>query len=131
MTTWHGNIELASLDNDTFRTVLHTGTQQQLVVMCLQPDEEIGLEVHGRIDQFIRVEQGLARVTLGPSRDQIEQDLELSEDDAVIIPAGTWHNVINAGAHPLRLYTIYSPPEHADGTVHATKADADAAEHDH
>lgn len=128
---WHADIEQATLDNDTYRTVLYTGTHLQLVVMCLQSGEEIGLEVHSDIDQFIRVEQGDARVDLGPSRDEVAESVELTADGAVIIPAGTWHNVTNIGWGQLRLYTIYAPPEHPDGTVHATKAEADAAEHEH
>ncbi len=130
-TGWAGDIEDLTLGNDTFRTVLHTGEHLQLVVMCLQPGEEIGLEVHGHIDQFIRVEQGAARVTLGPSREQVARTVELADDGAVVIPAGTWHNVVNSGQGALRLYTIYTPPEHPAGTVHETKAEADAAEHEH
>ena len=128
---WHGDIEELTLTNDTYRTVLFTGRHLQLVVMSLQSGEEIGLEVHDHIDQFIRVEQGDAKVTLGPSRDEVAETIELTADGAVIVPAGTWHNVVNTGWGQLRLYTIYTPPEHPDGTVQATKADADAAEHEH
>ncbi len=126
---WSGNIERATLDNRNFRTVVATGTHLQLVVMELQPGEEIGLEVHGHGDQFLRVEEGAAMVTLGPSEEVIEQTVALGEDWACVIPAGTWHNVINCGKGPLRLYSVYAPPEHPDGTVHATKADAEADEH--
>lgn len=128
MTGWVGNIEEATLGNSTFRTVLFTGANTQLTVMRLAAGEEIGVEMHDHLDQFIRVEAGHARVTLGPSKDEITQTHELEDDWAVIIPGGTWHNVINTGEGDLSLYSLYSPPEHPDGTVHATKAEADAAE---
>ena len=120
-----------TLENGTFRTVLATGSHLQLVVMHLQPGQEIGLEVHADGDQFLRVEEGAAMVTLGPTEEVIEQTVALGEDWACVIPAGTWHNVINCGHGPLKLYSIYAPPEHEDGTVHETKADADADEHHH
>jgi len=115
------NIEKATLENNDYRRVLYTAHHSQLVLMCLQPGEEIGEEVH-ELDQFIRFEQGDAKVIL----DGVEQMVE--GDDAIVIPRGTRHNVINTGAGPLKLYPIYSPPEHKDGTVHRTKADA-AEEH--
>jgi mannose-6-phosphate isomerase-like protein (cupin superfamily) len=125
---WSADIEQETLGNTTFRTVLFTGKQAQLTVMHLQPGEEIGLEAHEDTDQFIRVEEGSARVTMGRSKESVDETHELQDDWAVIIPAGVWHNVINTGDGPLKLYSIYSPPEHPDGTVHVTKADADAAE---
>lgn len=125
---WTADIERETLQNETFRTVLFTGSQMQLTVMSLLPGEEIGLEVHDDTDQFIRVEAGRAHVTFGRTEDTVDETHELSDDDAVIIAAGTWHNVVNAGDGPLKLYSLYSPPEHPDGTVHATKAEADAAE---
>jgi mannose-6-phosphate isomerase-like protein (cupin superfamily) len=128
---WTANIEQATIANTTFRTVLFTGPRMQLTVMHLQPGEEIGLEVHDGVDQFIRVEQGAARVVLGDAKDRLDQTHDLEDDWAVIVPAGTWHNVINTGAGPLKLYSIYTPPEHPDGTVHQTKAEADAAEAEH
>ena len=131
MPGWVGNIEAETLNNETFRTVLFTGDHQQLTVMTLRPGEEIGREAHDTIDQFIRVEQGNARVEFGPSADVIAETHEISDDWAVIIPAGTWHNVVNTGEGDLKLYSLYAPPEHAEGTVHQTKAEADAAEHDH
>lgn len=131
MPGWSANIEDVTVQNDTFRTVVFTGSSLQLTVMSLQPGEEIGLEVHEELDQFIRVEQGSARVVMGPTKDQLDETHELADDFAVIIPGGVWHNVINTGDGQLKLYSIYAPPEHADGTVHATKAEADAAEHDH
>lgn len=128
MTGWVGDIEKATLANATFRTVLFTGSNLQLTVMRLGPGEEIGLEMHDHVDQFIRVEEGQARVTFGPSAEEVADVHTVEDDWAVIIPAGTWHNVINVGDGELKLYSLYSPPEHPDGTVHATKADADAAE---
>jgi mannose-6-phosphate isomerase-like protein (cupin superfamily) len=131
MTGWVGDIEQQTLDNDTFRTVLFTGEHAQLTVMRLRAGEEIGLEAHPDLDQFIRVEQGRARLELGAQRDRVDETHELAPDWAAIIPAGTWHNVVNIGDADLRLYSLYAPPEHPDGTVHATKADADADEHHH
>lgn len=128
MTGWVDDIEKATLDNTNFRTVVFTGANTQLTVMCLQAGEEIGLEMHDHLDQFIRIEQGSARVTLGPSKDEVAETHQIEDDFAVIIPGGTWHNVINTGDGELKLYSLYSPPEHPDGTVHATKAEADAAE---
>ena len=130
MLGWAGDIEQATLDNTTFRTVVHTGTHMQLTVMRLGPGEEIGREAHPHLDQFIRIEQGTATVELGSSRDSIDETHSLAEDWAVIIPAGIWHNVVNTGDGEVKLYSIYAPPEHADGTVHQTKAEADAAEED-
>ena len=131
MTGWVGDIEDATLANDTFRTVLFTGQNLQLTVMRLSPGEEIGVEMHDHLDQFIRIEEGMARVTMGPSEDEVSETHEVEDDWAVIIPGGTWHNVINTGEGDLKLYSLYTPPEHPDGTVHRTKAEADAAEHDH
>ncbi len=131
MTGWVGNIETETLGNENFRTTLFTGQQMQLTVMSLEPGEEIGLEMHDHTDQFLRVEQGSAKVTMGPSKDEVADTHELSDDEVVIIPGGTWHNVENTGDEPLKLYSLYSPPEHPDGTVHQTKADSDADEHDH
>jgi mannose-6-phosphate isomerase-like protein (cupin superfamily) len=119
-----GHIEQTTLKNGYFRQVLFTGKHSQLVVMCLQPKEEIGNEVHGNVDQFFRVEEGKAKFVFDGKEEHIAGD-----GDAVVVPAGTYHNVINASQDkPLKLYTIYSPPNHPDGTVHKTKADADAAE---
>jgi mannose-6-phosphate isomerase-like protein (cupin superfamily) len=129
VTGWVGDIEAITLGNSTFRTVLFTGTNLQLTVMSLEPGEEIGLEMHDHRDQFIRVEDGTATVTLGPRQDKIDETHQLVADWAVVVPGGTWHNVINTGETPLRLYSLYAPPEHADGVIHHTKAEADAAEH--
>ena len=131
MRSWSANIEEATTINSTFRTVLFTGKAMQLTVMSIGPGEEIGLEVHRDTDQFLRVEAGSARVEMGSSKDKLDETHELEEDWAVIVPAGRWHNVINTGKRPLKLYSIYAPPEHPPGTVHATRADSDAAEHHH
>lgn len=125
---WVKNIEEETRSNTTFRTALWTGNHSQLTVMSLGPGEEIGLEVHPNVDQFFRLEEGRARVEVGPTRDDLSETYEVKDDWAFIVPAGTWHNVINTGVGELKLYTIYSPPNHPPGTVHATKADADAAE---
>ena len=129
MTGWVGNVEEATLENTNFRTVLFTGSSLQLTVMRLSPGEEIGVEMHDHLDQFLRIEQGSARVTFGPSADQVDEEHEVTDDWAVVVPGGTWHNVINTGAGELKLYSIYAPPEHPPETVHRTKEDADAAEH--
>ena len=131
MAGWVGDIEKDTLDNETFRTVLFTGDHSQLTVMSLQAGEEIGLEAHDDRDQFIRLERGTAKLVMGPAQDQLDEEHTLEDDWAAIIPAGTWHNVINVGDGPLKLYSIYSPAEHPDGTVHRTKAEADAAEDAH
>jgi len=122
MNPYHGNIEEETLQNTNFRKVLYTGTHAQLVVMSLNPAEEIGMEVHPSVDQFFRIEQGTAKFDIGG------QSFEAGPDQAVIVPAGAEHNVTNVGQEAVKLYTLYSPPNHADGTIHATKADADAAE---
>jgi mannose-6-phosphate isomerase-like protein (cupin superfamily) len=128
---WSANIEELTTNNATFRTEVFTGKHLQLTVMSIGPGEEIGLEVHDHIDQFLRVEAGSAKVVMGASKDKLDETHELRDDFAVIVPAGTWHNVINTGKEPLKLYSIYTPPEHAPGTVHKTKAEADAAEAEH
>jgi mannose-6-phosphate isomerase-like protein (cupin superfamily) len=128
MRGWIGDIEQATTQNETFRTVLFTGEHTQLTVMSIAPGDDIGLEVHEDHDQFLRVERGSARVELGPSEDQLDEIHDVGDDWAVIVPAGTWHNVVNTGDGELKVYSLYSPPEHPDGTVHRTKADAEAAE---
>ena len=117
-----GDIEDLTEENTDFRRVLYTGAHLQLVLMSLEPGEEIGEEVHDDRDQFFRVEEGEGDVLIDGTRSQIK------DDDAILVPAGARHNVINTGSEPLRLYTLYGPPEHRDGTVHATKADAEAAD---
>lgn len=124
MTGYYGNIEQQTIDNTYFRKVVFTGKHLQLVVMCLRGGEEIGNEVHADVDQFFRIEEGEARFVLNNHEEQIAHD-----GDAVVVPAGTWHNVINNSATgSLKLYTVYTPPQHPDGTIHKDKAEADAAE---
>jgi mannose-6-phosphate isomerase-like protein (cupin superfamily) len=129
MMGWVEDIEKATLQNENFRTVLFTGQHTQLTVMRIAPGEDIGLEMHGDVDQFLRIEQGSARVEFGASRGAVDETYEAKDDWAIIIPAGTWHNVFNTGDQDLKLYSLYSPPNHPEGTVHRTKADAEAAEH--
>ena len=131
MLGWVGDIEQATLDNTTFRTVLFTGEHTQLTVMRLAPGEDIGREAHGHLDQFLRIEQGQARVELGRTEEAIDETHDLEDDWAIIVPAGVWHNVVNTGTSEVKLYSLYSPPEHPSNTVHRTKADAEAAEHGH
>ena len=119
-----GSIEKQTLKNTYFREVLFTGKHSQLVVMCLQVGEEIGDEVHPNVDQFFRIEQCEARFVLNENEEHL-----VREGDAVVVPAQTYHNVINTSkTEELKLYTIYSPPNHPAGTIHKTKAEADAAE---
>jgi mannose-6-phosphate isomerase-like protein (cupin superfamily) len=126
MTAYVGPIEKITEKNKYFRQVLFTGKHLQLVVMCLQPKEEIGNEVHADVDQFFRIEEGRARFVLNNG----SEEHGVRAGGAVVVPAGTYHNVINVSpTKPLKLYTIYTPPNHPDGTVHKTKAEADAAEH--
>ncbi len=127
MTGYVGPIEKQTLDNGFFRKVLFTGKHTQLVVMCLQPKEEIGNEVHNNVDQFFRIEQGEAKFVFNGKEEHL-----VHENEAVIVPAGTHHNVINTSkTEQLKLYTLYSPPNHPDGTIHKTKAEAEAAEEHH
>jgi mannose-6-phosphate isomerase-like protein (cupin superfamily) len=128
MLGWIGDIEKLTLENDTFRTVVFTGGHTHLTVMRLLPGEEIGWEAHDHLDQFLRIEEGTGELDLGTTGGSVDETHPVEDDWAMIIPAGTWHNVRNVGEGELKLYSLYSPPEHPDGTVHATKADADAAE---
>ena len=126
---WVGDIERETLENGNFRTVAFTGTHTQLTLMRLGPGEDIGREMHDHLDQFLRIEQGSGRVELGATEDAVDETHEVEDDWAVIVPAGVWHNVVNTGEGELKLYSLYSPPEHPPETVHRTKADAEAAEH--
>jgi mannose-6-phosphate isomerase-like protein (cupin superfamily) len=115
------DIEKRTEDNRAFRRVLYTGKQMQLVLMSLQPGEDIGEEIHDHVDQFFRVEKGKGEVFIDGRTTQVESDT------AIIVPAGARHNIRNTGDKPLQLYTLYAPPEHEDGTVQVTKADAEAS----
>jgi mannose-6-phosphate isomerase-like protein (cupin superfamily) len=131
MLGWVDDIERVTLDNTTFRTELFTGEHTQLTVMRLAPGEDIGREAHMEHDQFLRIEQGRARVELGKAEQTVDETHDVEDDWAVIVPAGIWHNVVNTGSEDVKLYSLYSPPEHPPGTVHETKADAEAAEAAH
>lgn len=123
------DIETATLANQNYRTTLWTGTNLQLTVMSIEPGRDIGLEVHEDRDQFLRIEAGRGRVQMGPSRDDLPFEREVQDDWVILVPAGAWHNVTNIGEEPLKVYSLYAPPEHPHGTVHATKSDSDASEH--
>lgn len=125
--SYHVDIHQAALENSDFRRVLFTTPMSQLVLMTVQPGEDIGLETHHDHDQILVFVAGRAEAQLGQHRSQIKPG------DAVVVPAGTLHNFVNVGLEPLKLYTIYTPPEHAYGTVHHTRAEAmvaEALEHD-
>lgn len=118
---YFGDIETLTMENEDFRRVLYTGQHIQLVLMTLQPGEEIGAEVHEGHDQFFRFEAGQGKVIID------ESEYEVGDGDSVIVPSGAHHNVLNVSdSEPLKLYTLYAPPEHEDGTVHSTKAEAEA-----
>jgi mannose-6-phosphate isomerase-like protein (cupin superfamily) len=117
------DIEDRTEENRDFRHVVYTGPHMQLVLMALEPGEELGEEIHENTDQFFRVEEGKGEVVIDGKETRIENDV------AIVVPAGARHNIKNTGHKPLKFYTIYAPPEHPDGTVHRTKADADKAEH--
>ncbi len=122
------NINEASRRNNTYRTALWTGNHLQVTLMSLNVGEDIGLEIHPHIDQFLRIEQGQGVVQMGKRKDHLNFVQNVYDDFAIMIPAGTWHNVTNTGNTPLKLYSIYAPPQHPAGTVHLTKAEALAAE---
>ncbi len=124
MQGFHDDIERLTTDNGDFRRVLYTGKHLQLVLMTLQPGEEIGAEIHEDRDQFFRFEDGEGIVDIDDHSHQV------SDGSGVVVPAGSRHNVRNSGAGPLKLYTLYGPPEHLDGITQATKADADARHQD-
>jgi mannose-6-phosphate isomerase-like protein (cupin superfamily) len=115
---YYANVEDLTKANTDFRHVLYTGKHVQLVLMTLQPAEEIGMEVHEENDQFFRFEEGLGTVIVG------ETEYKVGDGDVVIVPAGTQHNVMNTGAEPLKLYTLYAPSHHKDGIIRATKQEA-------
>jgi len=126
MAGYYVDIEKRTRQNDYFREVLFTGPLSQLVVMSLQPGEEIGLEIHPETDQFIRVEEGEGKAILHGT------EYKLKDGSAIVIPAGTEHNIINTSSKKaLKLYTIYTPPDHPRGTIHKTKADAETYEDEH
>lgn len=123
------DINEAAKQNTSYRTTLWTGTHLQLTLMSLKVGEDIGLEVHPELDQFIRIEEGQGLVKMGDRENNLYFQRSVFDDYAFIIPAGTWHNLYNTGNKPLKLYSIYAPPQHPHGTVQKTKAIAQAAEH--
>lgn len=125
------NIEDYTKQNDTYRTALWTGEYMQLTVMSILPGEDIGLEVHNDHDQFIRVEEGEGIVMMGDTEDDLSFRKRVEDDFAIMIPAGKWHNVVNDSDKPLKLYSIYAPKEHKRETVHKTREEGKADEHDH
>ena len=122
------NIDCFAKQNSYYRTTLWTGNQLQVTLMSIPVHGEVGLEVHSDFDQFIRIEDGCALVMMGKSDTHLRYQQRVGSNYAVIIPAGTWHNIINTGNIPLKLYSIYAPPQHSFGTVHTTKEAADAEE---
>ncbi|MFP7416392.1 cupin domain-containing protein [Priestia filamentosa] len=122
------NIKEATKQNKTFRTALWTGRHLQVTLMSIKQGEDIGLETHPKTDQFLRVEEGQGLVQMGKTKNNLSFRERVSDDDAIMVPAGTWHNVTNTGDRPLKIYAIYAPPEHPFGTVHRTKREAEAAE---
>lgn len=125
------NIDNAVKQNTNFRTVLWTGNHLQLTLMSIKVGEEIGLEMHSNLDQFIRIEEGCGLVKIGSNKDNLNYQKNVNSNYAIIIPAGTWHNLINIGNRPLKLYSIYAPPQHPFGTIHQTKEIAQAQEMNH
>lgn len=121
------NIARMAKQNPFYRRTLWTGCHLQLTLMCIPPCGEIGLEVHPDDDQFLRIEAGCGIVRMGPDRDKLPFQRQVTCGDAVFVPVGTWHNVVNTGNVPLKLYSIYAPPHHPYGTIHRTKAESDAS----
>lgn len=124
---WVVDIEDLTEKNDNFRTTMWTGMNLQMTVMSIKPRCEIGLEIHDKGDQFIRIEKGRARVVMGKHKDKMTFDRKVADDWAIFIPEGFWHNIINEGDKPLKIYVIYAPPAHPAGTVHRTIEEAEAA----
>ena len=118
------NIHHATTKNQNFRTTLWTGKHLQLTLMSIPQKCDIGMEMHSDVDQFVRVEIGCAKVCFGKCRDSLCEETVVNENYAILIPAGTWHNIVNIGNCPLKIYSLYAPPELPFGTVHKTKRDA-------
>lgn len=123
------NITQATMQNSFYRSTFWTGKHLQLTLMSIPPGGEIGLESHPNLDQFIRIESGRGLVMMGRDRDRLDLRRPAGPNIAIIIPAGTWHNLVNTGRTPLKLYSIYAPPQHRRGTVHRTREEAEAEEH--
>lgn len=125
------NIESYTLANENFRTALWTGNNLQVTLMTIPVGGDVGLEQHMTIDQFLRIEQGEGQVMMGDSEDNLDFVKEVSDDYAIFVPAGKWHNIVNKGDKPLKIYSIYAPAEHPRGTIHKTQQEAMEAEHHH
>lgn|SRR5690625_5026894 len=117
------NIEEATKENYNYRTALWTGNHLQVTLMSIEVGEDIGLEVHNELDQFLRIEDGKGLVQMGDSEKNLDFEKDVGDDDAVFVPAGKWHNIKNKGDNPLKVYSIYAPPEHPHGTVHKTRTE--------
>ena len=125
------DIEKATTDNENYRTTLWTGEKLQLTVMTIQPGDDIGLEVHQGIDQFLRIEEGEGLCEMGPTEDNLNVQVKVTDDAGIFVPADMWHNVKNTSDKPLKLYTIYAGPDHVAGTVHPTHEDAENDPNEH
>ena len=125
------DIEDVTKENEAFRDTLWTGQYLQMTVMAIPAGGEIGAEVHDDHDQFLRLEAGKGRITIGDSEDNLDIDQEVEDDFAIFVPAGKWHNFVNEGSETVKLYSIYAAPDHKPGTYHATKEDADNDPHEH
>jgi len=119
------DINKATLANDNYRTALWTGPHLQLTLMSINPGEDIGLEVHPDNDQFLRIEKGVGITQMGSGKNDMSYQQNVYDDSTIFVPAGVWHNVINTGKEPMKIYSIYAPPHHPHGTVHQTKAIAE------
>jgi mannose-6-phosphate isomerase-like protein (cupin superfamily) len=119
------DIESKTVNNDNFRTTLWTGAHLQLTLMSIPVGGDIGLEVHPKNDQFLRLEQGKGRVQMGPKKSELTFERDVEDDWAILVPAGTWHNVTNIGDVPMKVYALYGPADHVPGTVHKTQQDAE------
>ncbi len=122
------NIQQATRQNTAFRTTLWTGTHLQMTLMSIPVGGEVGLETHPNLDQFIRIEQGHGLVRMGNSEANLNMQMNVMPGSGIFVPAGAWHNLINIGRMPLKLYSVYAPPAHPKGTIHKTKQDAEKAE---
>lgn len=125
------NIEDITKENDKFRVAKWTGDHMQLTLMSIPVGGEIGLEKHDGIDQFLRIEAGDAKVMMGREKDNLDQTFDAADDFIVMVPSGWWHNILNVGETPMKVYSLYAPPEHEHGTVHETFEESEAAHHDH
>ncbi len=118
------DLEAATTGNANYRTVVWSGTYLQVTLMSIEPGESIGLEAHPQTDQFLRLDAGRGRVVMGPSKDELTVERDVEDGWAIMVPAGTWHDVVNTGDEPMRLYAVYAPVHHAAGRVQVTAADA-------